>query len=357
MSQQTTHRANDELLAAIKKGDETTFEHAIEAGASVDAIDPATRLSALMLAACRGHVAIARRLVALGADIHKVDAAAGTTALHKACQSGSLPIVTLLVEAGAFIDQQLPTTGHSPLLMAIWFKWDEIVAYLLDHGATLDLRTHFGFTLDQQLDFALRVTREGRDRLQRIVDLIYRRRARDLVAQASQRLMAAVVAFDAAAVAEALAAGADVNERFPLINTFNDGHTPLIVAARDGTTEIVRLLVAAGADVNAVEPTFGAVPLHKAAYNGRSEILAILATQPGVDLNVPGPSNGYTPLHDALWLGYAECARVLVEAGARLDLEGHDGKTPLMLAKEAFGVDDPLVRMIASKAGSNESRR
>lgn len=351
MSTRTVSATDGALLSAVKTGDMAAFERAVAAGAAIDAADPDTGLSALMLAACRARVDLARRLVGLGADIHRVDPAAGTTALHKACQAGSLPIVKMLVEAGAFIDQQLPTTGHSPLLMAIWFKWDDIVAYLLDHGATLDLRTHFGFTLDQQLDFALKVTREGRDRLLRIIELVNQRRARDRAAQDAQALMAAVVAGDVAAVKAALAAGADVNERFPLINVFNDGHTPLLVASRDGPTEIARLLVEAGADVNAVEPTFGAVPLHKAAYNGRADILAILAAQPGIDLNVPGPSNGYTPLHDAIWLGYPDCAQVLVEAGARLDLEGHDGKTPLMLAREAFGADHPLVRLIASKMG------
>ncbi len=342
-----------ELLGTIRADDRGAFERAIDAGANVDCVDTTTGLSALMLAACRARVDLARRLIDLGADIHRVDPAAGTTALHKACQAGSLPIVKMLVEAGAFIDQQLPTTGHSPLLMAIWFKWDEIVAYLLTQGATLNLITHFSFTLDQQLEFALKVTREGRDRLQRIIELINTRRARDLAAQESQTLMAAVVAGDVEAVKAALAAGANVDERFPLINVFNDGHTPLIVASRDGPTEIVRLLVEAGADVNAVEPTFGAVPLHKAAYNGRAEILAILATQPGVDLNVPGPSNGYTPLHDAIWLGYPDCAEVLVKAGSRLDLEGHDGKTPLMLAEESFGADHPLVQLIISTMSSH----
>jgi ankyrin repeat protein len=101
--------------------------------------------------------------------------------------------------------------------------------------------------------------------------------------------------------------------------------------------------------VNATEPTFGAVPLHKATYNGHAGIAALLAAEPGIDLDDQGPSNGYTPLHDALWHGFADCARVLVEAGARLDLEGHDGLTPAALAEAAFGADDRVTRLIRER--------
>ena len=101
-------------------------------------------------------------------------------------------------------------------------------------------------------------------------------------------------------------AGAEVDERFPIVNGFNDAHTPLLVAARDGHVEMVRLLVEARADVNATEPTFGAVPLHKAVYNGHADSTRILSERPGVDLDFQGATNGYTPLHDALWHGYVE---------------------------------------------------
>jgi ankyrin repeat protein len=163
-----------------------------------------------------------------------------------------------------------------------------------------------------------------------------------------QPLMAAAAAGDTARVRELLAAGAEVDARAPRLNGFNDGHTPLLVAARDGHDEIVRLLLAAGADVNAVEPCFGAVPLHKAVYNGHAGITADLVRQPGVDLDFRGATNGYTPLHDALWHGYEECARILVEAGARTDLLGHDGKTPFDLAAEVLGADHELTARLAA---------
>ena len=51
-------------------------------------------------------------------------------------------------------------------------------------------------------------------------------------------------------------------------------------------------------------------------------------------LDAQGPNNGYTPLHDAVWHGHVEGTEVLIDAGARKDLRGFDGKTPLQLAKE-----------------------
>ena len=138
-----------------------------------------------------------------------------------------------------------------------------------------------------------------------------------------------------------------------MLNGFNDDHTPLLVACRDGHGAIAEVLLAAGADVNAIEPTFGAVPLHKATYNGHTDIAALLARQPGVNLDFQGPSNGYTPLHDAIWHGFDACARVLVEAGARLDLLGHDGKTPLDLARETFGDGHAITDLIRDRAATS----
>jgi ankyrin repeat protein len=164
--------------------------------------------------------------------------------------------------------------------------------------------------------------------------------------------MAAVTAGDVDEVRRLIVGGAKVDERFPIVNGFNDAHTPLLVAARDGHVEAVKLLLEAGADVNAVEPTFGAVPLHKAVYNGHADSTRMIADRPGVDLNFQGATNGYSPLHDALWHGYEECARVLVEAGAALDLVGHDGKTPLALAREVLGPSHPLTELIADRSAS-----
>jgi ankyrin repeat protein/ketosteroid isomerase-like protein len=335
----------EQLIQAVWAADSALVADLIAFGADVNTRD-AGGLTPLMIAAGTANEALTRTLLAAGADVHTGDAGAGATALHKACQGGSLEVVTALVEAGAFVDAVAPTTGHTPLMDALWFKFPEIAKYLLDQGAGLNLSTHYGFSLKEHFEYELNVNTIGKERLLQAEQYLKERQANDANQVAGQRLMAAVNAGDVDGVRRLLAEGVEVDERFPYVNGFNDAHTPLLVAARDGHTEIAQLLLAAGADVNATEPTFGAVPLHKSVYNGHVELTRIISAWPGVDLNFQGATNGYSPLHDSLWHGYEECARILLEAGASLSLVGHDGKTPLDLAIEVFGTDHPLTEQI-----------
>jgi len=134
-----------------------------------------------------------------------------------------------------------------------------------------------------------------------------------------------------------------VNSISPVWSSGSDGHTPLLVAARDGNTEAVAALLASGADQTLSDEYMHAVPAHKAAYNGHTDVLKLLAAAPGFEevLNLQGPVNGYSPLHDAVWHGHVGCVQILVAAGARTDLVGHDGKTPSDLAID-YGYPDCL---------------
>jgi ankyrin repeat protein len=76
----------------------------------------------------------------------------------------------------------------------------------------------------------------------------------------------------------------------------------------------------------------GANAAHKAAFWGRPDVMKLLAKS-RLDLNARGGYNGYTPLHDAVAQGHVEVVKVLLNAGVRTDIRGHDGKTALDLAK------------------------
>jgi ankyrin repeat protein len=345
-SRNADHEAR--LISAAWSGDTPLAAELIRFGADVNARDEDNGLTPLMIAAGRADEEMVRMLLGAGADVFTADTRAGLTALHKACQGGSLAVAQALADAGAFIDAVAATTGHTPLMDALWFKYPEIARLLLEKGAGLNLSTHYGFSLMEHFEYELNVNTLGKDRLLLAEHYLGERREADEKGIAAQRLMAAVTDGDAGAVRKLLADGAPVDERFPLVNGFNDGATPLIVAARDGHTEIARLLLDAGADVNAAEPIFGGLPLHKAVYNGHSELTRLIATWPGVNLNPQGPTNGYTPLHDALWHGFEECAGILLDAEAAVDIVGHDGKTPLQLATEIYGPGHALSARIRS---------
>ena len=118
-------------------------------------------------------------------------------------------------------------------------------------------------------------------------------------------LMKAVRRNDVARVAALIAEGVDVNE-------LDGGDAPLVMAAYEGHTEIVRLLLEAGADVKAVDPSMKATALHAASYAGRTEAAKVLIEY-GIDIDKQGPRNGYTALHDAIWQNNIDTANVLIE--------------------------------------------
>ena len=155
-------------------------------------------------------------------------------------------------------------------------------------------------------------------------------------------LMKAVQKNDSLRVQTLIAEGANVDELDP------NGDAPLVMAAYLGHTDIVRMLLEAGADVTAVDPGMKATALHAAAYAGRTEAAALLI-QHGVDINRQGPKNVYTALHDAIWENNIDTARVILEAGADLTLKSHSGETPLDFAKSKHRRE--IVAMIEARQG------
>lgn len=331
------------VIAAARAGDTSALHQLLDAGASADAVDPRSTLSALMFAAGRGSADCVALLLERGAAVNLVDSSAGGSALHKACQGGHVEVTRMLLDAGAWLNQQTATTGHTPLIEAIWFKSVETVRLLIERNARIELTCYYGFTIDEHIDFALKVnTGARRERLLTIKAEVEARRAELARQRTSQTLHDAVFAKDLAAVEACLSAGCDVEQRLPMLGTLFDGYTPLLSACLGGDEAIVAALLQHGADVNAVDPVFGAVPLHKGTYNGHAGVVRQLVKAKGVELNFQGGSNGYTPLHDALWHGYADCAEILLDAGADTRVVAFDGMRAADLAEAELGRDHLL---------------
>ena len=120
-----------------------------------------------------------------------------------------------------------------------------------------------------------------------------------------------------AEVKKHLAAGADVNAKD------KDGGTPLHQAARNGHKEVADLLIAKGANVNAVGDLFGGTPLHAAAFGDHKEIVELLIAK-GADVNAKvasGFNKGMTPLDLAIDFKKPEIGDLLRKHGGKTGAE------------------------------------
>jgi ankyrin repeat protein len=139
-------------------------------------------------------------------------------------------------------------------------------------------------------------------------------------------LEAAVRNGDLATAAECIRAGADVNRFTP------DGLTPLMMAAGLGQSQMVGLLLTAGAQVLAVEPRAGATALHKAALSGNPDVIALLLDH-GAFIDQQSPILGHTALMDAIVYKHEDAVRLLLRRGARTKIRNHWQETALDIAR------------------------
>lgn len=123
------------------------------------------------------------------------------------------------------------------------------------------------------------------------------------------------------------------------VNKGKIGKTALMCAAQNGHTDIVRLLIEKGADVNTVAAGTGTA-LMDAAGNGHADIVRILLEK-GANVNV---NVGGTALMFAAREGNADIVRALLKKGADLNAMDSVGYTALSLA-EARGHAD-VVRVL-----------
>lgn len=131
---------------------------------------------------------------------------------------------------------------------------------------------------------------------------------------------------DVAKTSALLARGATVDAR----NGFD--RTPLYEAAKRGQVATVEILLARGAKVG-VREHIGFTPLHIAAEQKHPEVLKVLIAR-GADVNAKN-DRGQTPLWQASWQSWhedASVARILADAGAKLDSFDEGGWAPIHMA-------------------------
>ena len=130
------------------------------------------------------------------------------------------------------------------------------------------------------------------------------------------------------------------------------GRTPLhLLASRNKNPELIKLLVDAGANIEAREDFIGNTPLHWAVSANKTlkMITALLDAGANVHARTTG---GFTPLHlAALSNTNPEIIKILSDAGADLNAQNWSKSTPLHFA--AKDTENPEVIIALIKAGAD----
>lgn len=364
------------LMTCAASGAVDAVKRLVARGAAINAREPAEHQTAAMWAASERHAGVLRLLVEAGADL-RAHTRKGFTALHFAAREGDLESTKVLLAAGVSIDvrstpdppptppvaggprgqayQATLSAGATPLLVATTRNQIPLALYLLERGADPNVPdagftplhwvagTWEGGVANPVYGFtdAMSGIPDRRTKLQLLDALLARganpnlrmtRRPPTFVggyedAAGATAFLIASAAADAEVMKRLLAAGAD-----PTLVT-DSKTTPVMAASglhrligESGTTEqqalaAVQLLLDRGADARGAT-TFGENALFGAAYRGWNTLLVLLL-QHGAEVNAVSKA-GVTPWLAASGFGdrlggvlyNTEGARLLVQHGA-----------------------------------------
>jgi uncharacterized protein len=274
----------------------------------------------------------------------------GATALHWAVHLDDLPLVETLIRAGARADVA-DDTGTTPLYLACMNRNGDLVTRLLAASANPNAALLSGETV------LMSCARSGeatgvRALLGRGASVNARESAHNQTA-----LMWAAAQAHPQVVQALIARGADVRARSrEYTQTVTSevtqragreelnytvprgGMTALLFAARSGDAESVRLLIAAGADVNEALPD-GASALVVAAHSGHREA-AMALLEKGANPNANAV--GYTALHAAVLRSDVELVKSLLARGADLNAPITKG-TPVRRNSQDYELPKTLI--------------
>jgi ankyrin repeat protein len=254
------------LVDAVMRGDEHGVEIELARGADADAALP-DGSTALMLAIHGGFPLIAERLIAAGADVRAVNEY-GVTPLYLAARSADARSTRALLAAGADANEAL--LDREPVLItAAQAGSAEVVEILLTGG-------------EEWLSLA------------------------ELASERAAAANAATSGYQTAANPATPRNRAEIDARDGWY-----GQTALMAAAAGDHADVVRLLIDAGADVDATDWA------------------------------------GDTALHGAALRGATEAIEALVALGANLEARNAAGQTPLELALANLESDAPAYRAAA----------
>jgi ankyrin len=342
----------------------------------------------LQEAAALGFPDLLEEMLSRGAPVIRASAT-GWTALHSAVAGGNAKCVEMLLRRGAQVNGMgrlpdmicLPKFGwpaRTPLHIAASQGDNHVIQMLIEHGADVNAKDGSGKTPlhlareNKRTETIELLSSKGADpNIPAAEPWIPGRPDHSPIAQAQARRQLALVESLAAKAPAALltsrlfqevesgyselipvlvARGADVNAHESLRR-----ETPLHRAVDKKNLKAIESLLAQGADINSKDVN-NETPLGAAVYRGQKETVSLLLSH-GADVNVaytgPYDLKGGIPLHVALRFGHFEIAKMLVLKGSNVNAVGTgEGVTPLHLALK----DRALLELMLEHGGQIDSR-
>ena len=255
----------------------------------------------------------------------------GLTALVLASRQDCLDCAKALVEAGADVNQ-VTRYGWTPLLTATQNRHYKLAAYLLEKGADPNIANKGGWTPIYLATDNRNI--EGGDYPVRAPDMDHLEYIKLLIDHGAN--VNARVCGAKSTAAQCVGDSTETRTIFTMQWLYEDGATPFWRAAQSADLELMKLLLAHGADpkLGTAGPQGGNVsPLAVAAGIGWVEGVTFewsekanvetvkMLLDLGLDPN-QADTDGRTPLHGAAHKGRNEIVQLLVDHGAKLD--AHD---------------------------------
>ncbi|MHC4243394.1 MAG: ankyrin repeat domain-containing protein [Planctomycetota bacterium] len=273
----------------------------------------------LHLAAQNGHRDIIELLLAGSVDVN-IKNMSGRTPLHYAAQRGHMEVSELLITKGALVDAR-NNSGGTPLHYAANTGHGDMVELLLGHGADINVQGESGGT-----PLLGAVINGSKDVIELLVlkgaDINIKDRG------GNTPLSGAVQLQDKEAAEFLVINGAIVED--VINNLLRKELKPLLKAAKDGDISSVKSLISNGANVN-IADWQSKTPLHHAIEAGHLEIVGLLLAK-GAWVNAKDAWNCETPLHTAARLCRKDILQLLLSNGADVNAKKQSDDTPLLMA-------------------------
>jgi ankyrin repeat protein len=323
------------LHIAVLNDKTNLLQSLIEHGADVNATDFRSN-APLHFAASGNRFEAVKMLLAAKADVNARDKE-GNAPLHLAASQGYEKIISLLLDSGASVDATNYNLG-TPLYFAVSSRRSEAVRILLAHKADLNLNSRLRPN-DPPIAYAI-----GPAYSPGILQMLLEAGANANSDTNSwyRPIFSALGKDHLEGLKLLLQHHADPNAKS------DEGLTPLFLTTEP---DIVRLLIDYKADLNARD-SIGLTPIMRVTGAAATNFIKILLdTGAKTDLQ---DTNGNTALHYAVYRVDPESVATLLEHKADPNIQNDQGFTPLDLAKAGNAVRDS---MLVANGGFGRGRR